>query len=68
MAKKAPSKSLSAKRTYSLRRDATVASGTRKIEQVFDLPKGSVSLQLPSGRRARSDKKMGPLLSDFGWK
>lgn len=55
-----------AKRKFALRSDATVGAGIRTIEKVFNLPEGSVRLQLPSGRSARIDKKIGALLSDFG--
>jgi hypothetical protein len=66
MDKKGTPKTFAAKRTFSLRRDASVGAGIRTIESVFGLPEGSVRLQLPSGRRARTDKKIGALLSDFG--
>jgi hypothetical protein len=56
-----------ATRKFLLRRDATVSSGQREIERVFGLPKGSVRLELPTGRRARADKSIGALLSDWGW-
>ena len=52
-------------RKFALRRDATVATGQREIERVFDLPSGSVRFELPSGRRARADKTIGALLSDW---
>lgn len=65
MPKKATTKQFAAKRKFNLRRDASVATGTREIERVFGLPEGSVRLQLPSGRRARSDKSIGALLSDY---
>lgn len=58
-------RSYPAKRKYALREDATVESGTQKIERVFNLPKGSVRLELPSGRRARSDKTIGKLKADW---
>jgi hypothetical protein len=67
MTKKTSGKNFIPKRTFALRRDASVGTGIREIERVFGLPEGSVSLQLPSGRRARADKKIGMLLSDFGW-
>jgi hypothetical protein len=67
MAKKSSAKNFVPKRTFSLRRDASVRTGIREIERVFGLPEGSVSLQLPSRRRARIDKKIGALLSDWGW-
>jgi hypothetical protein len=67
MAKKSTSRTFVAKRTFALRRDASVGTGIRTIESVFGLPEGSVRLQLPSGRRARADKKIGALVSDSGW-
>jgi hypothetical protein len=66
MAKKSTPKQYPAKRKFSLRRDASVGSGNREIERVFGLPEGSVRLQLPSGKRARVDKSVGSLLSDYG--
>ncbi len=65
MAKKPAPKTYTPKRTFSLRRDSSVGSATREIERVFGLPEGCVSLHLPSGRRARSDKSIGALLSEF---
>jgi hypothetical protein len=59
-------KQYAAKRKFNLRRDACVATGTREIERVFGLPEGSVRLHLPNGRRARADKTIGALLSDYG--
>ena len=67
MPKKTATKEFAAKRKFNLRRDSSVASGTREIERVFGLPEGSVRLQLQSGRRARSDKSIGALLSDYGY-
>jgi hypothetical protein len=65
MAKKQNSGEYPARRKSALRRDATVASGQRETERVFDLPSGSVRFELPSGRRARTDKTIGALLSDW---
>jgi hypothetical protein len=63
---KSKAKEYSATRKFKLRSDATVDTGQQKIEKVFGLPEGSVSLHLPSGRRARSDKTIGALLEDWG--
>jgi hypothetical protein len=65
MSNKTSSRTIPARRFLSLRADCSVASATAEIEQVFGLPKGSVRLQIPSGRRARKDKKIGALLADF---
>ncbi len=62
---KSKSKEFAAKRKFNLRRDATVATGQRKIEEVFGLPEGSVNLHLPNGRRARGDKSIDALLADW---
>jgi len=67
MPKKSKAKEFPALRKFALRRDASVETGIRKIERVFGLPEGSVSLRLPSGRRARSDKSVDSLLADYGW-
>lgn len=49
------------------RSDASVRTIECNIEEAFKLPKGSVGLHLPSGRRARGDKKIGKLLGDYDW-
>lgn len=43
--------------------DATVASITHRIERDYQLPKGSVRIVLPSGRRAHVDGKIENLLN-----
>ena len=67
MPEKPAVKEFPAKRKFNLRKDSSIGSATREIERVFGLPEGSVRFQLPSGRRARSDKSIGALLSDYGW-
>lgn len=67
MLKSKTAKQFPAKRKFALRRDASVGTGQREIERVFNLPEGSVRLFVPSGRRARSDKSIGALLTDWGW-
>ena len=52
---KTKSKAENAKRHRSARFDAPVDSIVKKIEKAFDLPTGSVKLQYPSGKKARSD-------------
>jgi hypothetical protein len=59
MAGKRKKKVFAARRKFNLRRDASVATGQKKIERVFGLPEESVRLHLPSGRRARTDKTIG---------
>ena len=63
--RKVKHKQFPARRKFSLRRDATVASGQREIERVFGLPEGSVRLHLPTGRPARADKSAAALFSDW---
>jgi len=46
--------------------DATIASITRRIERDYQLPKGSVRLVLPSGRKAHVDGKIENLLNRWG--
>ena len=65
MKRKTPKKEFPARRKFNLRRDASVASGQRTIEQVFGLPEGSVRLHLPSGRPARADKSIAAFLDDY---
>ena len=48
-----------------LRVDASVATGQRKIEKVFGLPRGSVRLVLRGGRKARKNKSIGALLDHW---
>lgn len=55
-----------ARRKTSLRQDAHVGSAEKSIEQVFGLPRGSVNLVNPDGRKARTDKLIGALLRDWG--
>jgi len=49
-----------------IRRDATIDRAEREIERVMGLPSGCIRLVLPSGRKARTDKLVGSLLSDWG--
>jgi hypothetical protein len=65
MARKTKVREYAAKRTFSMRSDASVGSAQEEIERVFGLPSGSVSLFLPTGRRARSDKSIGALIQDW---
>jgi hypothetical protein len=67
MAKSRVTKEESARRTRSLRRDSSVGSAERAIERAFGLPDGSVRLVNPDGSNARSDKRVGALLKDWGW-
>ena len=61
------SRSYPSRRKFSLRTDSSVGSGQKIIESVFGLPKGSVKLHLPSGRKSRTDKSIASLLKDWGW-
>lgn len=56
---KTKTKAESAKRHRTARSDAPVDSIVKKIETMFNLPQGSVKLQYPSGRKARSDSTIG---------
>jgi hypothetical protein len=53
------------RRGRAIRSDATVGSTVAIIENQFGLPRGSVSIHLPDGRRARSDKLIRNLQSDW---
>jgi hypothetical protein len=66
MAMKAVKKSTTV-RERALRIDASVKTGERKIERAFGLPPGCVQLVLPSGRAARSDKKIKKLFKEWNW-
>ena len=48
-----------------MRRDASIVTAETEIERVFGLPQGSVSIRLPNGKKARSDKTINSLLSDY---
>lgn len=50
-----------AKRFKKFRKDASILSVTRTIEQEFGLPIGSVRIEYPSGRKARIDSTVGNL-------
>lgn len=65
LSKNTKNKQYPAKRKFVLRVDASVGTGVSEIERVFGLPKGSVQLNLPTGRRARADKSIGALLLDW---
>lgn len=65
--KRVNKKSYPAARKFALREDASVGAGEKTIARVFGLPKQSVRLVLPSGRAARSDKRIGRLLREWGW-
>jgi hypothetical protein len=65
MPRRSTKKVFPAVRKFAARRDAAVGSIAYRIERAFGLPQGSVRLQLPSGRRARSDKSIGALLDDW---
>jgi hypothetical protein len=56
-----------ARRKYVLRRDSTIGSAEREIAKVFDIPKESVRLVNPNGRKARADKLVNAFLHDWGW-
>jgi len=54
------------RRFLAARTDASVGTIERKIAKMLKLPEGSVQLRLPSLKKARSDKKIGSLLRDWG--
>ena len=62
---KKETKSDTSRRGRAIRRDATVGSTMRIIEENFGLPNGSVALLLPSGKKARRDKSIDSLLIDW---
>jgi hypothetical protein len=66
MPKSSKANQLPARRKTSLRRDSSVGSGERAIEKAFGLPRESVWLVNPDRRKARSDKRVGTLLDDWG--
>lgn len=56
------------KRRRSARHDSSVGTIERDMERVYKLPKGSVHIQNPNGRNARSDKRIGRLRADYASK
>jgi predicted MarR family transcription regulator len=58
---KTKKKAESAKRHRTARSDAPIDSIVKAIEETFKLPEGSVKLQYPSGRKARSDTTINQL-------
>lgn len=58
---KTKKKAESAKRHRKARSDAPIDSIVKTIEETFNLPEGSVKLQYPSGRKARSDTTINQL-------
>lgn len=67
MPTKTASRERKARRKNQLRRDASVGTAQREIERVFGLPVGSVRLVNPNRTKARSDKSIDSLLTDWGW-
>ena len=67
MAGKHGKRKLKPKRFKVVRVDASVGTTERMIEKMLGLPAGSVHIRLPSKRKARSDKLIGKLLSDWGY-
>lgn len=53
------------KRFRKFRDDSSIASATAQIESVYGLPKGSVRLVHPRGRKARTDGKVGGLRKKY---
>ena len=62
---KTKKKAENAKRHRTARSDAPVDSIVKKIEKAFNLPEGSVKLQYPSGRKARSDTTINHLRKNW---
>jgi hypothetical protein len=65
MAKKV--KSRTPARWNAIRRDSSVETAEWTIAEKLKLPKGSVRLVNPSGRKARKDKSVERLLEDWGY-
>ena len=60
-AKKATKRTQKPVRVRSARDDASVKSIAKRIEKDYGLPEGSVRIENPSGKKARSDGKIGSL-------
>lgn len=54
-----------AKRTFSSRDDSSVDTLVGHIEKTYRLPKGSVKVINPNGRKARRDKTVASLREDW---
>lgn len=61
-AKESPKRKAQPSRYRVLRRDGSIETAHRTIEELMGLPPGSVRLVYPSGRKARSDANVGAFL------
>lgn len=52
-------------RNYILRIDSSIEAAQKTIEEKLALPKGSVKLVYPSGRKARADSTVGALVKNW---
>ena len=59
-----PGRIAKARRSQKMKGNSEVGNAMREIEKVFDLPRGSVQLLLPSGKEARKDKLIRSLRRD----
>lgn len=57
-----------AKRYRAARRDGNSEKLVREIEKAYDLPKGSLQLNNPDGRKTRSDAKVAAVLKNYAKK
>lgn len=55
-----------ARRFVKLHHDGSIGHAIHAIEKTFDLPKGSVKITYPSGRKARSDATVGKIKKWWG--
>lgn len=60
-AKKASKRTQKAVRVRSARDDASIKSISKRIEKDYGLPEGSVRIENPDGKKARSNGKIGSL-------
>ena len=56
-----------ARRKFAARTDARIGSIEWKVAKMLKLPEGCVSITLPSGKKARSDKTIRALLKDWDY-
>lgn len=65
MASQMTRKKMNPKRFKILRSDASVESATLTITKISGLPRNSIKLVYPSGRKARSDSTIGALVKQW---
>jgi len=61
----AKKRSAKSKRSRAINGNSRIGKAIKTIEEVGDLPRGSVTLVLPGGRKARSDSRIRNLRASW---